>query len=539
MSDKKIDVSGGEPELENLIYKKNGSFESLPFYNICDETEGKIIPFFCRKFGYLAEDGALFWDDDEVWDSSFIGERNGRSVCVLGDKICVFPDKVYYDITLHKSGNIEAEVSLENENLSVTFDDGTIPTGYCYSATEPENASANSMWVQKDLSMGIYNVWRKGDGNSVWDIQDTVCYRVNVNGASDIFSVGQKVSVSGLTTSERGFGAFDGVYRVAFVSQNDIYLEHKPDKMVLPRICRASTHHLVALTLNIERRVPNISLPTASHGRIWALDDKNRVRASAKGDIFSWETEDGEEDDSVTLYSYGTSTFLFSCEYENAVCFAGANEIVFIKGTKPDNFTLRGHKIGGARGVCRAHGTVYRVSGDGELYSATSSKSKSLGVTGLNPIRLIPYDKYILCVEENTTKIINTEDYRVSTATTTPQFVWNEGNITHFCIYDGENTRFCTVADDSPSKWRLASGLLAVEGGTLVDYAELDIEGEGEVRVRFNTPALYGIWRSFPFKGRRKIRIPTGMRELDFVEAEIAGECKARIYKMALLCKAK
>ncbi len=393
--------------------------------------------------------------------------EGGKSIADFNGKICIFPDKVYYDyMPSPDTGEISDKlVSMEK---SVTVSGAKLYSSY-------------------NEVTGEYTSYISASGA----------------GFDSIFSVGDSIVISGSSKSKNNTKVVSG--RKDFAADNDIVsvvaekvASTRIDLVMYNKKGKKMTFDNVTETnkITLKRAVPDMDHICVHNNRLWGTAVSGEcVYASKLGDCTNFYSYAGLSDDSW-YGSVGTGGgFTGICSYRSAVVAFKRGCIHHIYGDAPVNFSMPKQTAGGcidAGSICEVGGVLYYLSYDGfKAYS------------GGEPYDISPKLKYryISCASGSDGRryiasAVSEDGERDVLVYTPDADVWvREDNapFTNFCTYNGEvygitdAEMYKMRGGNSPTNWSVTSKRLtynAIEHkGLSCMWIRADMEKGCEMRV--------------------------------------------------------
>ena len=408
--------------------------------------------------------GAFYYNGVCIGD----GLSDGRkSIADFNGKICIFPDKVYYDyLPDPDTGEVSNELVSMEKSLSVT--------GAKFYSSYDDITGEYTAYISKS-GAGFDNSFSVGDSivisNCSNDYNNTkvIKSRKQTAAAEDIVSV-----VADAVSSSR----------------IDVLLYNKDgEKVTFSNVTESGS-----VTLRLA--IPDMDNICVHNNRLWGTADTGEyIYASKLGDCTNFYSYQGLGDDS--WYSpVGTGgTFTGICSYRTAVVAFKRNCIHHIYGDAPVNFSMPKQTFGGCidgKSICEIGGVLYYLSQDG--FAAYS---------GGEPYNISPQLKvrYISCAAGTNGKhyyaAAEREDGKRDVLVYTPEAdVWvreDDTPFAGFCTYNGS---IYGIADGA--MWRLDGGDESFEWcvvskrftydvmehkGLSCMWLRMDLESDTEVRI--------------------------------------------------------
>lgn len=510
----------------------------------CDLPDGDIYPFAGDKIGWLCSDGTLYYGGEQItdWDCGD-SEADVHHTAMLGTKAVFFPNKAWFDTESGEFGSLEISKSSSDgtATASVYFDDGVYPSAMYYSLSEPTEPENNTLWVRKDFSDDSFTVYRRYSVTEEWVRQDKLIYRIFFDFAGVGISAGERLEVTACATEDTNIEGFLGQHRVYSVSHSTLLLESAPERKLLPRICRKTSHSVVLTSFTIERRIPDLSMICTAGERIWGIDaDGSTLRACAPGDPFSWYSFDGYGGDSYELETAYPGAYTGICALGDMPVLFKSDRIIRVQGSRPDNYSLHSVSAVGLSpdspdGAARDGESLFYKGNDGYIYRWNSS----------NPERISPF-ALSGCVAA-------CSDGRFCVFGDSERFTFYDGKNGVFYTEDGSSQRLFSYGG---AVWYIQDGKLCRIGdgadaglgeGTLTDVGEwtiessffvpsdeygasprmlaLDIESDGSstVRLDFGWDGRFENVAGFCFRGRLRREVALPLRRCSSCAYRISG----------------
>lgn len=364
----------------------------------------------CISFGdkeCIAASGALYYDRKKVCDLSD-GEKQ---IAFLGNRIVVFPDKIYYDTKTGQTGDLQAKYILSGVSVTFTETQISVPESNYVQESEIETISFPAKEkivvypsaVVTDGKIGFGepsikalsalvegNILRERcDGNQYRNVQsislsedgkhyEVVNELVTVkNTLKDVFSEireGDVVEISGCSVCE---------------SNNKMAMVTAIGKSKITFSSGTFTAATETANIIIQRKVPDFTCICSYQNRIWGCEG-NTIYASALGDATNFFVYNNLSTDSFTVESSTAGEFTACVVYGNGCLFFKENSCFKLFGNRPANFTLSESFAGGilkgnARSIAVAGGKLfYKGNGGIFAFSGGSPVCISQKLSGLN-----------------------------------------------------------------------------------------------------------------------------------------------------------
>ncbi len=383
-----------EGELTDCTGISHGSFPSLTQRNAsvtyfeCNNPTAVIL----GKREFVATDDALYYDRKMVGKLS----PGKKSMLQIGQKVVVFPDKVYYDISKGRFAPMAENCSLKGILVTFKGDTLTIPTDayteqstngemilgknekvYCYNSVESgeKEFKLSGLSLKEAAELNEGDIFSEISGTSQYRIikhisdekDNTVaiineCVRIkNVSkGIFDGFKKGDLITISGCENYEN-----NGELKITSKTANSITFEGVAFKGVTENA-----------DIVLKRRIPDFSCICSYENRLWGCVG-NTIYASKLGDPLNFFIYENLSTDSFTVQS-NTSGDFTAIESYGASCFVFKENICYkLYGNRPANFQLvesygAGIQKGDGGSAVNAMGKLF-YKGNGGIYCSYGS----------------------------------------------------------------------------------------------------------------------------------------------------------------------
>ncbi len=266
--------------------------------------------------------------------------KEGRkSIADFNGKICIFPDKVYYDyIPHHDTGEVENKLVPMEKTLEVS--------------AAKFSSSYNELTGQYIAYISASNA-----------------------GFDEVFSVGESIVISGsrdenntkIIAGRRDFATDDDIVSVVVSgvasTRIDLILYNKKGEK------KTFVNTTETETITLKRAIPDMDNICVHNNRLWGTATSGEfVYASALGDCTNFHSYQGLSDDSWYSAVGTKGEFTGICSYRSAVVALKRGCIHHIYGDSPVNFSMPKQTAGGCidgRSICELGGVLYYLSHNG------------------------------------------------------------------------------------------------------------------------------------------------------------------------------
>lgn len=321
--------------------------------------------------GIIAKDALGYVDGDTLYYNgnavagltlSTLDGMVPKQLISMGALIVIFPDKKWYNTQDGTYGSLEASYeSSGTVTMEMCRYDGADFGDYTVSASEPVEPENGDFWL--DTSGQTHVLKQYSETSAMWMQVATTYVRISCTGIGAPFSVGDGVTVAGLTATG---GAKEPVERLNATSK---IIGKGDDYIVLIGII--DQQHTQTETVTVKRSVPQMDYVIEHNNRLWGCfygvrDGKslNEIYASALGDPKNWNVFTGIASDSYTV-SLGTDgVFTGAVSYLGRPMFFKEQCVHIVTGSVPSNFGLEtvnmaGVQDGSYRSIANVSGVLY------------------------------------------------------------------------------------------------------------------------------------------------------------------------------------
>ena len=444
-----------------------------------------------------------------------------KSIADFNGKICIFPDKVYYDyIPNQETGEISTSLVSMEKSLSVN--------GAKFYSSQNKITGEYTSYISAD----------KGEFTSS-------------------FKTGDSIVISGSSKPENNV--------VVIESRKDIASEDAIVSAVITKITNKRIDLLLYKKSGEKAEFSNVTesgeitlklaIPQMDHicvhnNRLWGTASSGEyIYASKLGDFTNFNSFQGLSDDSWYSYIATGGKFTGICSYRTSVVAFKENCIHHIYGDSPRNFSIPKHTKSGCidgRSICEIGGVLYYLSGRG-FYA----------YQGGEPYHISPSlnCEYSFCTGET-----DGMHYYVSATT--------DDGATDFMVYTPDkniwlkryNTYFTDMCSYNGKVYGLADNkMLLLNGGEKADnwYAStkafsfdtFDLKGVYEVFIRASMDTSASLTALISFDGKNwtkcgtingentlsSYRVPIRFKKCDNFKIRLHGKGNAVIHNVEII----
>lgn len=263
-----------------------------------------------------------------------------KSVADFNGKICIFPDKVYYDyLPDGDTGEIKSELVSMEKNVSVS--------GAEFYSSYNEINGEYSAYI-KASGTEFSECFAEGDSIVISDCTETSNNTVYLQSRKQIVSASTIVSA---------------VVESVENSKLNLVLYNKTGE----KVKFVNTSESKSITL--KKAIPDMDNICVHNNRLWGTAVSGEyIYASKLGDCTNFNSFQGLSDDSWYSCIGTGGNFTGICSYRTAVVAFKKNCIHHIYGDAPNNFSIPKQTYGGCtdgRSICEISGVLYYLSDNG------------------------------------------------------------------------------------------------------------------------------------------------------------------------------
>ena len=508
--------------------------------------------------GMLATDKLCFVDGKKFYYNGFYYgdvEDSRKQMVAMGSRICIFPDKVFFDTESYSFEKMEQTNTTTGEvTVELAQADGTAYGEYTTGRTAPEEPEAGQMWLDTSGSVAVMKTWAESTGMWVEEATTYVC--VKGKGIGVGLNADDAVTVEGLLAE-----GLDGDWIISTAED---------DQIVYTGIITQLHSQTEAVT--VSRECPEMDYVVELDNRLWGCSSENHeIYACALGDPTNWRRYAGVSTDSYAVTVGTPGEFTGAAVVNSSVVFTKEHCIHKIYGTMPSNYMTevdhyRGAEKGSGASLVRVNELLYYKSVfdmcayDGTQVISISGrlgKEKMVnGVAGYNDRRVyfaVEDDKgnHHLLVYDTTTGLWMREDdvhvMAFAQCQTETFMLTAEGEVwalrageyaKDFFMLGSDYKVEATEEKDEEIRWCLRTGdLLATMPnnkhiGKMQMLMELGKDASAVVKIRKDNEE----WRTvMNITSSRKMRhtLPIYPRRCDRLQMEISGKGDMKLLGMS------
>ncbi len=513
--------------------------------------------------GLLAKDALMYIDGSSVIynglpvtgiNLSTDADMLPKQMVSMGAYAVIFPDKVYINTAdLSDCGSLEARftaVSTDAVTAQMCRVDGSQYEIKAISDTAPDSPANGDYWI--DTSTDIHVLKQYSEAQAMWAEIISTYVRIGCPGIGINFSVGDGVTVSGLT----------GTDQLTALNTDNVIEAKGDDYIIITGIL--DTAHEQKGGLKVLRECPDMDYVTESNNRIWGCKyglvggkTVNEIYACKLGDFKNWRCYAGISTDSYAV-SLGTDgRFTGAITHLGYPLFFKENCIHKIYGSMPAEYAMnttmcRGVQLGSWRSLNIVNEVLYYHSRDGVVAydgSLPASVSDALGSEKYRNAAAGSIGGLYYISMQDTAGAWHMFTYD------TEKRIWHREDETHaLCfanvrgdlMYINADTKQLISATglsgeaEGDIEWSAESGVMGYE------YPDSKYLSRYNIRVKLGAGATLtmhleydsdGIWREMgTYTGSAVLRtftIPVIPRRCDHLRMKISGRGDVKIYSIA------
>lgn len=277
----------------------------------------------------------------------------------MGAYIIIMPDKKYINTSNYEDkGDIEASVTTTAATtIRISKLDGAEYDNVLVQSEEPTSAKNGDMWI--DISSVPHTLKQYSAAADEWSAVATSYVKISSLGIGSLFSEGDGVKISGITTATD-------------LNTNTIIHSRGANYIVVTGIIDEVTSQETPIT--VERKMPDMDFVIESGNRLWGCRYGesngvmvNEIYSSKLGDFKNWECYAGISSDSWRATVGSDGAFTGAVSFLGSPIFFKENCMHKVYGDFPSTFriqstTCRGVQKGCERSIATVNETLFYKS---------------------------------------------------------------------------------------------------------------------------------------------------------------------------------
>ena len=477
-------------------------------------------------------------------------DNKPKTLISMGAYVIIMPDKKYINTAdLTDKGSIEATVTTAGlVSFTLSKIDGDSYGSVATSQTEPSNPADMDLWL--DTSTEPNALKQYSAKAAMWSSIATTYVKISATGIGIPFSVGDGVTISGIT------------YPRATDLNNTMVIQAKGDDyiVVIGMIDVVGTQ---ATPITVTRRMPNMDFIIESENRLWgcrygtALNGEvvNEIYASKLGDFKNWNCFEGISTDSYAATVGTDGQFTGAIAHLGYPLFFKENCVHKVYGNYPANYqiqttTCRGVQKGCEKSLAIVSEILYYKSRSGVCAydgSLPTEISAAFGeVNYHNAVAGALGNKYYISMSDDNEKwhlfvydtmkgMWHREDETQATC-----FCNCRGDLYYidYADYQIKTVRGTGVTETAPIKWQAVTGIIGTDSPDKKYISRLDVRMSLQVGTRVSIYAEYdscGEWEHlFSMNGvsLKTFAVPVRPMRCDHLRLKIIGTGDAKIFSI-------
>ena len=490
--------------------------------------------------------GVLYINDYPVEIALTQGEKQ---LVMMDHYVLIFPDQKYVNTYDPRDMGDLAATFRNTTSVEISFAqaDGRPLSGLTTGVEPPATAADGRYWFDSDGG----SLYRYSATELRWlPVKDTYV-RFSAAGIGKPFRVGDGVTIAGILAPE-----LQNLNTTAtIVARGDNFL-------VLPGIAAITAKQTADEGLiQVKREVPALDFVVLAENRLWGChygvdrtgNRVNMLYASKAGDFRNWYTVQGLDTDSCQLTLGATGPFTGAAVLEGQPIFFREDCLHKVVGNKPGQFRVqtricRGVQPGSHRSLALVEGVLYYNSTDGicayrgefpEKISQKPGGSFHSAVAGGIG------HKYYISVAEGEEHHLLVYDTR--------RKLWHREDdlaVTYFCTHKeklyaatAEKILILSGTADSAERvsWMAQTAILPATDPykryLSKIFMRLQMESGSKIRIyaRYDGKGEWVPLGAVSGTGLRSFSLPLRLRRCDFLQLQLRGEGKVRLYSLSFV----
>lgn len=301
--------------------------------------------------GMMATDKLAFVDGTKFYyDGYYYGdvEDSFKQMVAMGSKICIFPDKRYFDTQTRSFGEMEQKNRTEGEiKITLAQADGSAYPEYTASAQEPQEPVNGDYWLDISSSPAVMKCY--SDATAMWVEEATTFVCVEAAGIGVGLNADDGVSING--------------FAEASLNGDWVLMGAEEDRIIYTGMIPGPLTQTAQVT--VERTCPTMDFVVSHNNRLWGCSsEEHEIYACALGDPTNWRRYAGLSTDSYAVTVGTAGDFTGAAVVNSSVIFTKENCLHKLYGTMPANYQLteehyRGAERGSGTSLVRVNELLY------------------------------------------------------------------------------------------------------------------------------------------------------------------------------------
>jgi len=301
--------------------------------------------------GMIATDKLAFVDGVKFYyDGYYYGDVSDsfKQMAAMGSKICIFPDKVYFDTETRSFTAMEQKNASAGEvRVTLAQADGSAYPEHTVSAQEPESPNNGDYWLDISGTPAVMKCYAAA--TEMWVEEATTFVCVEAAGIGRGLKADDGVSVNGFGT--------------ASLNGDWVLMGAENDRIIYTGMIPGPVTQTAQVT--VERKCPDMDFIVAHNNRLWGCSSaSHEIYACALGDPTNWRRYAGLSTDSYAVTVGTAGDFTGAAVVNSSVIFTKESCLHKLYGTMPSNYQLteehyRGAERGSGTSLVRVNELLY------------------------------------------------------------------------------------------------------------------------------------------------------------------------------------
>lgn len=343
----------------------------------------------------------LYYNQSEACDLKESCKDKERTFVRMGAYLCVFPDKVMYNVYDQTLTDMENKViTTTKPSFTLCKMDGTVfPEKKTYTGDTEPDKTQYEYWIDTSENTVVMKIW--SENSAAWVSVGTTYVKIQSPGIGKGFKEYDAATFSGVDKRAEIYNNYD------FNTSNILYGCGDDYVIVIGLINKVFTN---SENITISRTVPDMDFVTEMDNRLWGCSSANHeIYACKLGDPKNWRCYMGLSSDSYAVTVGSEGDFTGAISYYGSVLFFKEGGVHKVFGDKPSNYELswkpmRGVQLGSEKSLIVLNEVLYYKSRDGICAYSGSTPSKISGNLGkemyYDAVAGGYRDKYYVCMRD-------------------------------------------------------------------------------------------------------------------------------------------
>ena len=255
----------------------------------------------------------LYYNQSEACDLKESCKDKERTFVRMGAYLCVFPDKVMYNVYDQTLTDMENKVTTTTKpSFTLCKMDGTVfPEKKTYTGDTEPDKTQYEYWIDTSENTVVMKIW--SENSAAWVSVGTTYVKIQSPGIGKGFKVYDAATFSGVDKRAEIYNNYD------FNTSNILYGCGDDYVIVMGLINKVFTN---SENITISRTVPDMDFVTEMDNRLWGCSSKkHEIYACKLGDPKNWRCYMGLSSDSYAVTVGSEGDFTGAISYSGSVLF--------------------------------------------------------------------------------------------------------------------------------------------------------------------------------------------------------------------------